>query len=213
MRASRLALIASLVLAAGAPRGGAAEPAAGGNAAREVPVGRTRATRSPPEQRARVVTIARSYVGKRFHGDCSAFVTRVFRRADVPLRRSPGVHRSGTEAIFSALTRVSKPRPGDVVVFHRTYDREAPGPGRNLFTHVAIVESVRGANVTFIHRSGRVVRRSTMNLDRPRDPHANDVVRRRRPSDAPGQRYLAGELVAGFASPLAAEPRQARRAP
>jgi hypothetical protein len=152
-------------------------------------------------------------VGKRFDGDCSAFVTRVFRRADVPLPRSPGAHRSGTEAIFSALRRVPKPRPGDVVVFHRTYDREAPGPGRNLFTHVAIVDAVRGASVTFIHRSGPVVRRSTMNLERPRDPRENDLVRRRRPSDAPGQRYLAGELFAGFASPLTTETRQARRAP
>ena len=162
-------------------------------------------------KRARIVATARSYVGKPVPGDCSSFVTRVYREAGAALPLAAGPRRSGTEAIFDGLTRVPRPRAGDVVVFHRTYDRERPGPGRNLFTHVGVVESVKGRRVTFIHRSGRRVERSSMNLARPRDPSENDVLRRKRRGDVPGQAYLAGELFAGYASPFAPKLRAGRR--
>jgi cell wall-associated NlpC family hydrolase len=164
----------------------------------------------PAGPRSRIVAVARSHVGKPFAGDCSAFVLRVFRRANVPLPRYTSRTASTSEAIFRSLTKVREPRPGDVVVFHRTYDRERPGPGRNLFTHVGVVESVAGPRVTFIHRSGRGVQRSTMNLSRPGDPRANDTLRRRRVADRPAQRYLAGELFAGYASAVGGDLRAAR---
>ncbi|HET7754180.1 MAG TPA: CHAP domain-containing protein [Anaeromyxobacteraceae bacterium] len=146
-----------------------------------------------------VVSAARSRVGKPFAGDCSTFVLRVFRDARIAVPALPSRTKSTSEALFRSLTPVRRPRAGDIVVFHRTYDRERPGPGRNLFTHVGVVESVHGDRVTFIHRLGRTVLRSTMNTARPHDPRENDPLRRRRATDVGKQRYLAGELFAGFA--------------
>ena len=118
---------------------------------------------------------------------------------------------TATESIFRSLAPVRRPRRGDLAFFHRTYDREAPGPGRNRFTHVAVVEAVHGQRVSLIHRGSKGIRRLTMNLAHPADPHENSPMRRHRSGDSPGQRYLASQLFAGFASALGGERRAARR--
>ncbi len=159
--------------------------------------------------RARLVAAARRHVGKRFRGDCNDFVRRVYAEAHVPLP-PPARGRSATESIFRSLVLVRRPRPGDLAFFHRTYDREVRGRRRNLFTHVALVESVEGPRVSLIHRGSRGIRRLTMNLARPADPDENGPLRRHRPDDNPKQRYLASELFAGFASALGGERRSAR---
>jgi NlpC/P60 family len=159
--------------------------------------------------RARLVSAARRHVGKRFGGDCTGFVRRVYAEAGVPL--PSGVSgRSASESIFRSLTPVRKPRRGDLAFFHRTYDREAPGPGRNRFTHVAVVESVESSRVSLIHRGSKGIQRFTMNLAHPADPDENGALRHHRPGDSPKQRYLASELFAGFASALGSELRAGR---
>jgi hypothetical protein len=162
--------------------------------------------------RARIVSAARRHVGKPFRGDCSGFVRRVYAEAGVALPSSPEA-RSGTEAIVRPLARTARPRPGDLAWFHRTHDRERPGKGRNLFTHVALVETVRGPRVTLIHRGNSGVRRLEVHLARRADPAVNGVLRRRKAGDPPAQRYLAGQLLAGFASldPGRATPAPPRR--
>jgi probable lipoprotein NlpC len=154
--------------------------------------------------RARLVAAARRHLGKPFRGDCSAFVSRIYSEARVPLRPSPGA-RSGTEALVLGLARVARPRAGDVAWFHHTHR------GADLFTHIAIVESVDGPRVSLIHRSNRGVERLRMDLARRADPEVNGALRRRRAGDAPAQRYLASQLLAGFATPFP-ERRSARRA-
>jgi hypothetical protein len=148
--------------------------------------------------RAHVVSIARAHLGERFRGDCSEFVRRVYAEASAPLP-TPG---RSSESMYRGLARVRRPRPGDLAFFHRTYDREPPGPRRNLFTHVALVEAVRGSRVTLIHRTSAGIQRVAMNLSRPGDPEENGAVRRRRAGDRPRLQYLAGELFAGYASPF-----------
>jgi hypothetical protein len=160
--------------------------------------------RTTPGPRARLVAAARRQLGQRFRGDCSAFVRHVYAEARVPLRLAPRA-RSGTEAIVRPLERAKRPRPGDVAWFHRTHDRERPGKGRNLYTHIGVVERVRGARVTLIHRSNAGVERLELHLGRPADPELNDALRRRKRGDPPGQRYLAGQLIAGFATPFPAK--------
>jgi hypothetical protein len=150
------------------------------------------------ELRAHVVSIARRHLGERFRGDCSEFVRRVYAEARAPL---PTPARS-SESIYRGLARVRRPRPGDLAFFHRTYDREPPGPRRNLYTHVALVEAVSGSRVSLIHRTSAGIQRFAMNLSRPADPGENGAVRRRRPDDRPHLQYLAGELFAGYASPF-----------
>jgi len=163
-------------------------------------------------KRARIVAAARRHIGKPFHGDCSGFVRRVYGEAGVALTLTVNGS-TASESIFRSLARVRRPRRGDLAFFHRTYDREAPGPGRNRFTHVALVESVHGPRVSLIHRGGAGVRRFTMNLARPADPEENGALRRKRPGDRRGQRYLASELLAGFASAFRGEMRAGRSGP
>jgi hypothetical protein len=154
--------------------------------------------------RDQLVAVARLLVGKQFSGDCTGFVRRVYAEAGVPL--TPGVSgRSASESIFRSLAAVRVPRRGDLAFFHRTHDREAPGPGRNRFTHVALVESVDGPRVSLIHRGSEGIQRFTMNLARPADLDENGALRRHRPGDSPKQHYLASELFAGFASALGGE--------
>jgi probable lipoprotein NlpC len=155
------------------------------------------------DARARLVAAARRHLGKPFRGDCSAFVSRIYSEAKVPLPRSPGA-RTGTEAFVRSLARVARPRPGDVAWFHHTHR------GADLFTHIALVESVDGPRVSLIHRSNRGVERLRMDLARRADPAVNGALRRRRPGDAPAQQYLASQLLAGFATPFP-ERRTARR--
>jgi NlpC/P60 family len=165
------------------------------------------------DARARVVAAARRHVGERFRGDCSTFVRRVYDEARVPLPASASKGRSQSEAMYRALAPARRPRPGDLAFFHRTYDRDS-GAGRDLFTHVALVEKVEGSRVTLIHRAGSGIRRLVMNVARPADPRENGAVRRRRILDRPGTRYLAGELFAGYASAIAdaSSKRVARKA-
>lgn len=166
---------------------------------------------APPHdaRRARVLAAARRHLAKPFAGDCTDFVRRVYAEARVPLpAESKG--RSATESMFRSLSRVRRPRPGDLAFFHRTYDRDGPGPRRNRFTHVALVESVHGSQLTLIHRGGAGIRRIRMNLARPADRRENDVLRRRGKNEALRARALAGELFAGFGSALRPEVRARR---
>jgi hypothetical protein len=59
---------------------------------------------------------------------------------------------------------------------------------------VGIVDSVRGGEVVFVHRTSSGIVRSRLDLRRPHSRIHNDVLRK-----AP--RGLTGELVAGFAEP------------
>jgi hypothetical protein len=159
--------------------------------------------------RDRLVEAARRHVGRRFRGDCTGFVRRVYAEAGIPL--PSGVRgRSASESIFRSLAPVRVPRRGDLAFFHRTHDREPPGPGRNRFTHVALVESVDGPRVSLIHRGSAGIQRLAMNLARPADRNENGALRRHRPGDSPKQPYLASELFAGFASALGGELRAGR---
>ena len=203
MTSTSIAMVVASLLAARAP----ADPAPAARAA-EKPRPVRRATE---EARARLVAAARRHLGEPFRGDCSGFVRRVYAEAGVPLP-APVTARSGTESLVRRLARTPRPRPGDLAYFHRTHDRDPPGKGRNLFTHVAVVESVRGSRVALIHRGNAGVRRLKVNLARRGDPEVNDFLRRRRAGDPPAQRYLAGQLLAGFASPFG-EARVAARAP
>jgi hypothetical protein len=80
-----------------------------------------------------------------------------------------------------------RPRPGDLVFFRDTW--------RHGLSHVGIVQRVRGSEVTFVHRAGRGIVRSRLDLRHPHARQGNDVLRK-----AP-RRALTGELLVGFAAP------------
>jgi len=123
--------------------------------------------------------------------DCSGFARAVYAREGVDLSALPS--RPGENGVANirrlaaahrALRR--RPRPGDLVFFRNTTARRG-------YTHVGIVDSVRGPQVTFVHRAGRGIVRSRLDLLHPRSRAANDFIKR-----GPRPR-LTGELLAGFA--------------
>ena len=124
--------------------------------------------------------------------DCSGFVRAIYGREGVELAALPA--RSGENGV-SYIHRVAaarralrnRPKPGDLVFFRNTY--------RKGLSHVGIVDSVRGTEVTFVHRASKGIVRSRLDLRRPHARARNDVLRRGpRPA-------LTGELLAGFAAP------------
>lgn len=124
--------------------------------------------------------------------DCSGFVRAIYGREGVDLAALPA--RSGENGV-SYIHRIAaarralrkRPKPGDLVFFRNTY--------RKGLSHVGIVESVRGTEVTFVHRASKGIVRSRLDLRRPHARARNDVLRRGpRPA-------LTGELLAGFAAP------------
>lgn len=153
--------------------------------------------------RARVVDAARALVGRRFRGDCSAFVLRAFQEAGVRVRLGPGVSRS--ESLHRASRPLETPRPGALAFFHDSYDRDRDRRLDDRFTHVALVERVEGSSVLLLHRTRKGVERTRMDLSRPGDPDANDLLRVRRRGDPRGTRYLTGELFAAFGELLEGE--------
>jgi hypothetical protein len=160
-----------------------------------------RAEAGPPAAiRARLVSDARRQLGRAFAGDCSGFVLALLQGAGVDVSLPPA--RSRSEAIFLASRRVREPRPGDLAFFHDTYDRDRDGRANDAYTHVALVEEVKGAVVLLLHRGSRGIERVRMDLRRPSDPEANDPVRHARAGDPPGLRRLAGELFAGYGTVL-----------
>ena len=113
------------------------------------------------------------------------------------------IHRRA--ALRKALFRHRLPRPGDLVFFRDTWDRNGDGKAWNDgLTHIGVVEAVgRDGTVTFIHRAGGGVKRGRMNLRFPdrrggrTDGVLNDYLRRATDRD---RAYLTGELFEDFAA-------------
>jgi len=139
--------------------------------------------------------------GKTWRSDCSGFVIAVYEGAGRTLI-DPGVQgRSGTELLFRSLASRGRitgknVRPGDLLFFHNTWDRNHNGLRDDRFSHVALAEDVAAdGTVTFIHYASGRVKRGVLNLRHPstaRDPDSgaewNSPLRRGR------GRVLAGQL-------------------
>jgi probable lipoprotein NlpC len=154
--------------------------------------------------------------GASFRPDCVGYVEAVYEAEGIPLRRlmqrvAPG-ETSGVTAAFKAVEAYGAvfggggewPRPGDLVFFHDTWDRDRDGRADDGLTHVGVVESVAHGTVTFLHVGHRGVARGRLNLDRPdaaRGPDGaelNTPLRVKARSQPPGIPLLAGQLFAGY---------------
>lgn len=142
--------------------------------------------------------------------DCTGVPRYVYRKYGIDLmdvESRPGengvtlIHRRARKA--GALHKRT-PRPGDLVFFRETYDRNRDGRRNDGLTHVGIVEKVeKDGTIVFVHRGSKGVSRARMNLKTPKSRAAdgrvvNDFLR---PSTASSRAYLTGELFSSFASP------------
>lgn len=176
--------------------------------ARQVPLGEKLVKRAA----ALVGVRSLSKVSRAVPDDCTGLVRLVYQGEGIDLMNAPGGKpgENGVTAIYrraraaGALHRRA-PRPGDLVFFRETYDRNRDGRRNDGLTHVGVVESVaKDGTVTFIHRGSAGVERSRLNLRTPRrrvDSHGrilNDYLRRR---TGRTRAYLTGELFSGYGSP------------
>jgi hypothetical protein len=139
--------------------------------------------------------------GQKMRYDCSGFVCAAYKKADQPLRGNTMSLQelAKSERLFH---KRKTPIPGDVAFFHNTYDRNRNGKRDDLWSHVAIVEAVDAdGTITLVHKGGRGIRRTMMNLRHPRNKR--DTTGKRLNSVLGIHKYgsvLTGELWCGFAS-------------
>jgi hypothetical protein len=157
-----------------------------------------------------VLAAAQRLVGVRTPFDEARFLAHLLSAADLALAsgdsgetyiRSVREQLAAQGSVFGAA---GTPRPGDLVFFANTFDRDADGRADDWFTMAAVVESVDDGDIVFIGVFQGEVRRMQMNLTRPSaaDDGAgetlNSALRERSLSDRPFTKYLAGELFAEF---------------
>ena len=150
-----------------------------------------------------------SRVSREVNDDCSGFTHLAYWRPGLSLMpEAPRPGENGVAAIYRKAQALGvlreRPRPGDLVFFQETYDRNRDGRRNDGLTHIGVVERVsEDGLVTFVHKAGGVVKRSKLHLYQPtvrRDAKGrvlNDWLRR---ADRKGPSQLAGELLVGFAA-------------
>ncbi|WP_254627582.1 NlpC/P60 family protein [Myxococcus sp. CA040A] len=178
------------------------------------------AYRTPMQLARLIVSRSMQLVGERnlakvsrgMPNDCSGFVRLAYLSAGIDLVAHGFLAgENAVSAIFRRATDGKRlhhraPRPGDLVFFRETYDRNRDGRRNDGMTHVGVVEGVaEDGTVTFIHRGSKGVARSRMNLSHPEKhqlaqggPVVNDFLR---PATKGARAYLTGELFVAFASP------------
>lgn len=167
-------------------------------------------------QRKKLVIAAKKNLGKpkikvgkkAFRADCSGTIRGIFYEAQLRLGsiiKAPDDN--DVKTIFSYVKKHGtikdkNPKPGDLVFFHNTFDKNLSGKMDAPLTHIGIVEKIQGKTVHFIHHLGQAIIRSRMTLshkDLNYDPKTkerlNHVLRR-----AIGRQgsYNAAQLFAGF---------------
>lgn len=150
--------------------------------------------------------------GRTFRYDCSGFVRGVTSVLGVDVMSEPGEDDdNGVRLIHRWVERHGEnhrrkvPRPGDIVYFDNTWDKNGNGKLDDPLTHVGLVEAVgEDGTVQVIHRATRGIVRDPMNLIRPHETHdeqkrpINSILRSKGKRDPAATPHLMSELWAGF---------------
>ncbi|MET0400777.1 MAG: CHAP domain-containing protein [Cystobacter sp.] len=141
--------------------------------------------------------------------DCSGLVRVAYHSVGVELLSQGAL--PGENAVGAIYRRAKKagavhqgtPRPGDLIFFRETYDRNRDGLRNDGLTHIGIVERVASdGTVTFVHRVNRGVRRARMNPKYPtlrkRQGRVFNETLRRAGGNEPAR--STGELFVAYAS-------------
>ena len=163
--------------------------------------------------------------GKSFRYDCSGFVTACYYGAGFRLDKAiSSKYRSRDIAlsIYRSTQKVAwknsnkRPRPGDLIFFDNTYDRNRNGRWDDIATHIGIVEKVHpDGRIHWIHLVRQGIVRYVTHLKHPRlyakgRTKFNDFLRRRPTSDKNKGKYLSGNLFSSFANPFPLLKKEAR---
>lgn len=142
----------------------------------------------------------RALAGRAFGGPHSEALWRMLRACLGPTLARRAVRGVGLEL------RAEGPRPGDLVLFHNTRDENRNRRPDDHYTDAGVVVEADGPRVTFLYLAQGRARLGVLNLWQPNRRRLsgpsiqNTYLRTKSPSDPPRTRYLAGQLVAGFAT-------------
>ncbi|MCF7949133.1 MAG: CHAP domain-containing protein [Spirochaetia bacterium] len=114
--------------------------------------------------------------GRRFNADCTGTVLAIYWHAGIDLATPMTQYRgNGVTRLYrfledeQALYKTRRPKPGDIIFWDNTYDRDGDGQANDYLTHTGMVVSVEeDGTLHYIHhnyRKGVVLAR--MNLYRP----------------------------------------------
>lgn len=148
-------------------------------------------------------------VTSRLPDDCTGLARAAYEAAGAELMDEGERGDNGVTAMYRKAERLGAlhtgtPRPGDLVFFRETYDRNRNGRFDDGLTHVAVVEAVEpSGTVVFVHRGGAGITRGRMTLAAATQRTGasgevlNDFLR---PKSRRSRAYLAGELFVSFAA-------------
>lgn len=145
--------------------------------------------------------------GAVFTGDCSGFVRACYQSAGYTLLPGgqPKTAGGGCALLVSRfkswghLERARLPAPGDLLFFDNTWDQNGNGRADDRLTHVALVLSVSGKQVTALHMAGGMVKRLHLNMEHPDvfmsgKTVFNDYLRQSAAGQKSPSAYLASKL-------------------
>jgi hypothetical protein len=134
---------------------------------------------------------------------CNGLVLDIL--ADAGIHMKGRVHDLWAQSRDHGWTHQKKnPRPGDIVFWHRTYDRNRNGKVDDRHTHIGVVIRVdNNDTIHMVHRGSRGIRPIRMNLHHPNEYKidgevSNDYLA----ANGYGRKdeRLSGQLFAGFAT-------------
>jgi hypothetical protein len=156
--------------------------------------------------------------GRRIAYDCAGVTRAIYLQHGIDLYES-GVNEptaNGVRLIYTYVRQHGRlhqgpvAKPGDLVFFNNTWDRNGDGVSNDPLTHVGVVERVeKDGTVVFISRVAEAVQRYRLNLALPHVHKTadgrvlNDYMRRKQPNDSDNIQRLTGELFAFFGTRLA----------
>ncbi len=164
--------------------------------------------------RQKLVATALSYKGRKGI-DCSGFIRKVMLRNNITIFEKQSIRRrgdNGVKIIFNTLRKYhkifrsyKKVKPGDLIFFDNTYDKNHNRLYDDRLTHIGMVLSVdKAGTIKFIHSTGKGIIISFLNIryrHKYRDRNGkviNSFLRRKSRRDSHRVKYLAGELVSYF---------------
>jgi hypothetical protein len=177
--------------------------------------------------RAELITIARDMArknsftvkGKSFLNDCMGILYASYHGAGKNLQLKVGQYwRAGMNGVATLYKAVQeeghfvswkKAKPGDIIFWDNTYDKNRNGKSDDKLTHVAIITDVNLETgvISYIHHNtyfNRIME-ERMNMKRPAESKDNSILRWPSRNDPQQERYAAQLLHAIGSLPLHVE--------
>ena len=167
------------------------------------------------EQAYRIIGVEELFVNNRsFSMDCSGTVMAIYWYAGIDLAQAfPDYSGGGTERIYKYLRdkdllyKTELPKPGDIIFWDNTFDKNKNGKLDDYLTHMGMVVSIDdGGNIEYIHenyRKGIIL--AKMNLYKPNEYYEivdgekiilNDPMRMRGSPES--KAWLSSQLYTDF---------------